>query len=543
MLKRSLSKQGLGLICAVLLLVPLAVQAAPTEMRVDQVEVKDCPTLKAFVSIRDAKNRPVKGLKSNKFSATVADKAAPKVKAKTFDESGEGMEVVLVLDISYSMRNKMKAKRDSARRRGRKAMEVQKDSAIEFIKGLKASDRVAVVAFGNEVLAVQDMLAPSKATQNLVKVLEHNKKPKHSKLHDGVFKGLEVARKSTGMSKRRALVVFSDGKDKDSTHTLSECITEAKKSGIAVHTVGISGLRDKAENLDHLKRLADDTRGSYSEAPDEQTLADLHKDIASQLKDIYVLRFSTPDLRGDGKERELKLSLEVSEDNTLKATRKFIIPKNQNCPYDKGTSDEPGDTDVVKYEKPIYEETWFFPAVVGAVLVIGVVVFLLVMRKKKQAEAAAQAARRCPECGQLKPEAGVPCPFCPKDEPPDTIVPEPQEPAAPPPPVIAQLLIVSGGPHGAKGHRYDLTKRSTVLGRDEDKCDILLPDEKASNVHATIFLNTEGFEIHELDSTNGTFINEHRLEEDGPDGAAMQLLNHGDEIRIGRLRMKFFDKR
>ena len=534
---------GFGLACVVLLAAPLAARAAPTKMRVDQVEVKDCPTLKAFVSVRDAKNKPVKGLKAENFTAKVAGNSAPEVEAKTFDESGEGMEVVLVLDISYSMANKMKAKRDSARRRGRKAMEVQKDSAIEFIKGLKASDRVAVVAFGNEVLQIAKMQAPSDATQNLVKLIPHDPKPKYSKLYDGVSKGLEVARKTAGLSKRQALVVFSDGKDKDSTRKIAECITEARKAGIAIHTVGISGLRDKVENLDHLKRLAEDTRGSYSEAPDEHTLADLHKQIASQLKDIYVLRFATPDLRGDGEERELKLSLEVSKDNKLKATRKFIIPKTQKCPYDDGADAKTDGKKIVKYEKPIYREVWFFPAILGAVLIIGVVVFVVVTRKKKQAEQAALSARRCPECGQLKPEAGMPCPFCVKDEPEETIVPGPQEPDAPPPPVIAQLLIVSGGPHGAKGHRFDVTKQSTVLGRDDQKCDILLPDEKASNVHATIFLNTEGFEIHDLDSTNGTFINEQKLEEDAAEGAAMQLLNHGDEIRIGRLRMKFFDKR
>lgn len=538
---------GFGLACVVLLAAPLAARAAPTKMRVDQVEVKDCPTLKAFVSVRDASNNPVKGLKSRKFGATVAKGRAPKVVAKSFEKSDEGMAVVVVMDLSYSMYKKMKAQRDATSRRGRKAMEVQKDSVVSFMQNLKkANDRVAVVTFGQEVLLVREMSPPNPATQNLVKLLNHDPRgSKHSKLHDGVFKALEIARAESNLPKRRALVVFSDGMDQGSTREMAECIDEAKKAGIAVHTVGISGLKVKAENLDHLKRLAEDTRGSYSEAPDEQTLTDLHKGIVSQLKDIYVLTFSAPDLRGDGKERDLKVTLEVSKDKTLKATRRFIIPTKQKCPYDvRSDETKKDDTTIVKYEKPLYEEPWFFPAILGVVLVIGVVAFVLVMRKKKQQQDATVRARRCPECGQLKPEAGMTCPFCPKDEPAvPTFVPPAPEPKAPPPPVVAQLLIISGGPHGAKGHSFDLIKQTTVLGRDDNKCDILLPDDKASNVHATIFLGTEGFEVHDLKSTNGTFINEQKLEDEDAEEAVVQLLNHGDEIRIGRLRMKFFDKR
>ena len=551
MMKRWFSIPGVGL-CCTLLLATSPVDAAPTRIRADQVEVKDCPRLKAFVSVTDGDGKPVLGLASKKFSATVADRAVPEVEAKTFEESGEGMAVVLVLDKSYSMRSKMSTasaikvvgapgRPRAAKPKARPAMAVQKESAISFIKGLKPADRVAVVTFGNTVDVVRRMTAPGADIQAQVGQLDHDAAAQHSKLHDGILKALDVAKGESNLPRRRALVVFSDGKDKDSTHTLADCIKKAKEAGIAVHTVGISGLRVKAANLDHLKRLATDTGGTFNEAPDEQTLQELHKDITSQLKDIYVLSFTPPKLSGDGKARDLVVSLEVTQGNTLTATRQFIIPTTQSCPYKQNRKDEPL---IVVETKQVWEEAWFMAAVAGGVLVLVVFGLVMVMRSKKKKEEMEREARRCSKCGQIKPPGAITCPTCPKpdkEKPIVPILPPPPEPKAAK--VLATLTIIKGGPTGARGHTFDITQRTTKIGREEGTCQILLPDDKASRIHATLFLGDDGFELHDLDSANGTFVNDQNIQDVEPGQTTMKLLNHGDAVRIGRLKMKFLDKR
>jgi len=76
-----------------------------------------------------------------------------------------------------------------------------------------------------------------------------------------------------------------------------------------------------------------------------------------------------------------------------------------------------------------------------------------------------------------------------------------------------------------------------ILGR-EDTCDILLPerDQTASRRHAAIYRDGEEYWIADLGSTNGTFVNGHRL-------TAPQRLTSGDVVQIGESRLTFLEIR
>lgn len=76
----------------------------------------------------------------------------------------------------------------------------------------------------------------------------------------------------------------------------------------------------------------------------------------------------------------------------------------------------------------------------------------------------------------------------------------------------------------------ELGDRPVILGRDSD-CDIELPDSSVSERHAKIEPLGEGYLLKDLQTTNGTFINEDRIES--------QALRAGDTIRIGNQILKF----
>jgi diguanylate cyclase (GGDEF)-like protein len=69
-----------------------------------------------------------------------------------------------------------------------------------------------------------------------------------------------------------------------------------------------------------------------------------------------------------------------------------------------------------------------------------------------------------------------------------------------------------------------------VIGRDSD-ADLMLPDNSVSRRHAIIRRTDEGFEIEDLGSTNGTFV-------DGKQ-TGRRLLHSGDTIRLGIFLYKF----
>jgi diguanylate cyclase (GGDEF)-like protein len=80
------------------------------------------------------------------------------------------------------------------------------------------------------------------------------------------------------------------------------------------------------------------------------------------------------------------------------------------------------------------------------------------------------------------------------------------------------------------GTRYSLTAKTLVIGRDND-CDISIQDHSVSRRHARILTGADGYYAVDLQSTNGTFVN------DVP--ASMCKLKDGDYLRIGNCIYRF----
>jgi pSer/pThr/pTyr-binding forkhead associated (FHA) protein len=80
------------------------------------------------------------------------------------------------------------------------------------------------------------------------------------------------------------------------------------------------------------------------------------------------------------------------------------------------------------------------------------------------------------------------------------------------------------------GKRYPVRASGTTIGRTADS-DIRLSDELASRRHARIEQRNSEFVITDLNSTNGTYVNGRRVHQ--------QPLRGGDEIRVGRIQMRF----
>lgn len=93
---------------------------------------------------------------------------------------------------------------------------------------------------------------------------------------------------------------------------------------------------------------------------------------------------------------------------------------------------------------------------------------------------------------------------------------------------IARLVFVE---EGATGAIYPLYGQPVVIGRLGSN-DLQLDDGTVSRVHARIDLESLGFCIEDLGSHCGTLVNGERIEGRRP-------LSHGDEIRIGRVNLRF----
>ena len=90
------------------------------------------------------------------------------------------------------------------------------------------------------------------------------------------------------------------------------------------------------------------------------------------------------------------------------------------------------------------------------------------------------------------------------------------------------MLIARRGPNA--GSRYLLDADATAVGRHPDS-DIFLDDVTVSRRHAVIRRVDGGYEVSDVGSLNGTYVNRERIE--------AATLAHLDELQIGRFVLTF----
>jgi hypothetical protein len=97
------------------------------------------------------------------------------------------------------------------------------------------------------------------------------------------------------------------------------------------------------------------------------------------------------------------------------------------------------------------------------------------------------------------------------------------------PPVVGWLVALNGA---QKGEDFRLREGKNALGSAEGS-EVTLRDQSVSSRHASISYRDGKFFIVDLDSTNGTFINE------DPEPLARVELNDNDLIKVGETQLKF----
>jgi diguanylate cyclase (GGDEF)-like protein len=93
-------------------------------------------------------------------------------------------------------------------------------------------------------------------------------------------------------------------------------------------------------------------------------------------------------------------------------------------------------------------------------------------------------------------------------------------------------LVLLHPPGPDIGRRTPLTQRSYVIGREN--ADLVIPRSAVSRQHSTLAMDEAGdWWIADLGSTNGTFVNEERIER--------RRLADGDQVRFGDAIFKFLN--
>lgn len=93
---------------------------------------------------------------------------------------------------------------------------------------------------------------------------------------------------------------------------------------------------------------------------------------------------------------------------------------------------------------------------------------------------------------------------------------------------VMPMYVLRGVTGGAFGRSYPLDKPLTV-GRSSE-CDVHVSDAGLSRLHARLVPCDDGILVEDLESTNGTFVNDHRIKR--------ERIGIGDEISFDKVRFR-----
>ena len=213
--------------------------------------------------------------------------AVSEIEVIPLEESTAGVDVVLVVDTSGSIKD---------------ALGSAISAAKSFVSKLPDDVRVGVVSFSDSFKIERRLTLDRGGVLASIESLEARGE---TALYDGVDTALGLF---SGDSQRN-IVLLSDGGDTASEATLSQVMSAALAEKTAIHSIA---LNTPETDRDALRSLARATGGIYSSAATSD-LADIYEGIASALSQQFLVTYATEAEGGS----EIEIGVSTSEGTDL----------------------------------------------------------------------------------------------------------------------------------------------------------------------------------------------------------------------------------
>ena len=250
----------------------------------------------------DAKGRFVKDLTDKQFTVLENGEAQDLVFAR---QDRDPALFALLVDSSQSMAIRSDAVRGAASR---------------LLEPLAKDDEIVVAPFAKSLLSVTGPTTDRATVLDAIGAIHH-------KGGTAILDALsEAAGTLTASSRRKAIVLITDGYDENSETTIEQTNDTLKKSGITLYVVGLGGIAGislKGEKL--LKGLAEDSGGRAWFPRDEHDLIVAYDAIANEVRHRYLLGYTPNNQDRDGTWRAI--AVKVADDTYhVRARKGYTAP-------------------------------------------------------------------------------------------------------------------------------------------------------------------------------------------------------------------------
>lgn len=285
----------------------------------EKTRKQDRPQFKAevdqvviYATVFDKNGHLVDGLTKDDFKV-YEDKVEQKI--VSFGHDDVPATIGVVLDHSGSMRSKMD--------RVREAIET-------FLSTLRPDNQLFLIDFNDEATLEENF---TRDIDDIRDALDNVVVSGGTALYDAIYLGVEKARK--GNEPKKALLVFTDGEDKDSYYTQEQLLKKIEEEDVQVylvafldedlgHQTGFFGIfkseRDKV--VKGISAIADGTGGRAYFPEKLDDLKPTFESIGRELRSQYRISYVSTNRKRDSTWRRVDVTLENARQRGLKIRAK-----------------------------------------------------------------------------------------------------------------------------------------------------------------------------------------------------------------------------
>lgn len=272
-------------------------------------------------TVQDKNGHFVGGLKKDLFKV-YEDGVAQAISA--FSQEDVPISMGIIIDTSGSMRNKI---------------DLVNKAALAFIRASNPDDQVFLVGFNDQVELLEDYTNDLDA---ITDALDNTIVTGGTALYDAIYLGVQKAQ--NGVKPKKAIVVITDGEDRDSYYKLDELVAKVQESDVQIYCVGflnpvpekgIFGHWSKSvpeRAHDALMRISDETGGKAYFPQKIPEIGNIVSEIAHELRNQYSIGYVSTNAARDGSYRKIRIALDPSSaaNNHVRYRRGYFAPKTQS---------------------------------------------------------------------------------------------------------------------------------------------------------------------------------------------------------------------
>jgi Ca-activated chloride channel homolog len=290
----------------------------PQDPNPERIKI-DTQLVELDVTVVDQKNNnPILNLNKNDFTV-YEDKAQQTINSVSYEEVP--LSFGIVIDTSGSMRPKL---------------QTISNAALDLFKQVRSEDECFLTQFKTETELVQGF---TNDPRRLEKSLDQLFTSGGTALLDAIIATSDYAQ-ANGKYRRKAIIVISDGLEKNSAVKEKEVIRAIKENDVQLYLIGFldedksksffgTSPSKKAQQL--LTRLADDSGGRAFFPKDLGEIPGIAAQIAKDLRTQYIISYYPSNEKRDGTYRTVQVD--------VKSKRKLIVRTRQGyyAPGEMGT--------------------------------------------------------------------------------------------------------------------------------------------------------------------------------------------------------------